>query len=38
MMDMDYAAYPELAAILEAKYRKLAEQVAGFRKALDRLA
>jgi hypothetical protein len=38
MMDMDYAAYPELADILEAKYRKLAEQVAGFRKALERLA
>lgn len=38
MMDMDYAGYPELASILEAKYRKLAELAAGFRKALGRLA
>jgi hypothetical protein len=38
MMDMDYAAYPELADILEAKYRKLAQQVSAFLKALERLA
>jgi hypothetical protein len=36
-MDMDYAAYPAMAGILEAKYRKLAEQVAAFRAALIRL-
>ena len=38
MMDMDYAAYPALARILEDKYRGLREWIARFRASLENMA
>ncbi len=37
MMDMDYVAYPSLAGILEDKHRRLADWIARFRLALERM-
>ena len=38
MMDMDYAAYPALAGMLESKYAMLADRIARLRGALERMA
>lgn len=38
MMDMDYPTYPDLAGILEGKYRLLADWIARFRAALQGMA